>query len=269
MTDAPIASLPMYDWLEVQAAMDRLWDGVAARCRTAGLAVPNKLERRGDYQSVWTQPGLLLSQICGYPYVKSLRGKVALVGAPVYDAEGCAGPTYRSMMIVRRDDAVRSVPDLRGRRAAINGRDSQSGYSAFRAIVAPYAGGGRMFSDVVVSGSHRASLRAVAEGRADVATIDAVCWAMAARHEPAAVARLRVLALSPVAPSLPFVTAITRSADQRAMLREALNETIAGDAEFFRKELLLTCVEAIDDGAYDRIVEIEAEAIALGYPEVA
>ncbi len=70
----------------------------------------------------------------------------------------------------------------------INGRDSQSGYSALRAIVAPYAGGGRMFSDVSVSGSHRASLRAVAEGRADVATIDAVCWAMAERHEPAAFA---------------------------------------------------------------------------------
>ncbi|MFO1170358.1 MAG: PhnD/SsuA/transferrin family substrate-binding protein [Hyphomicrobiaceae bacterium] len=269
MTDAPIASLPMYDWPEVHAAMDRLWAGVAARCRTAGVTVPDALERRADYQGVWTAPGLVLSQTCGYPYVKSLRGKVALVGAPVYDAEGCSGPTYRSMMIVRRDDAVGAVPGLRGRRAVINGRDSQSGYSALRAIVAPYAGGGRMFSDVSVSGSHRASLRAVAEGRADVATIDAVCWAMAERHEPAAFAGLRVLALSPVAPSLPFVTARTRSAEQRAMLRDALREAIAAQAAYLRKELLLTGVEPIEDAAYDRIVEIEAESIALGYPEVA
>lgn len=269
MSGEPIASLPMYDWPEVHPAMDRLWAGIAARCRTAGLAVPDKLERSADYQGVWTEPSLVLSQTCGYPYVNSLRGKVALVGAPVYDAEGCDGATYRSMMIVRRDDAVGSVRELRGRRAVINGRDSQSGYSALRAIVAPYAGRGRMFCDVIVSGSHRASLRAVAEGRADVATIDAVCWAMAARHEPAAFARLRILALSPVAPSLPYVTARARSAEHRAMLRDALSGTIAADAAYFRKELLLLGVEAIDDGAYDRIAELEAEAIALGYPEVA
>lgn len=269
MSGAPIASLPMYDWPEVHAAVNRLWAGVAARCRDAGLAAPDRLTRRADYQSVWAEPGLVLSQTCGYPYAKTLRGRVALVCAPIYDAEGCDGATYRSVMIVRHDDPAVSVPELRGRRAVVNGHDSQSGYSALRAIVAPYAGGTRMFSQVLVSGSHRASLRAVAEGRADVATIDAVCWAMAARHEPAAFAGLRVLDLSPIAPSLPFVTAKTRSAKECALLREALERTIAGDASFYRKELLLIGVAAIGDEAYDRILEIERHAEALGYAEVA
>lgn len=269
MTATPVASLPMYDWPEMQPAVDRLWAGVAARCRAAGLPAPDHLERRADYASLWTDPCLVLSQTCGYPYAKSLRGKVALVGAPVYDAPGCSGPTYRSMMIVRREDRAATVADLSGRRAAINGHDSQSGYSALRAIVAPHAARGRFFGEVIVSGGHRASLSAVAEGRADVATINSVCWALAERHEPAAFARLRVVALSPVAPSLPYVTARTRTYEERTMLLDALSATLASDAVYFRKELLLVGVGTVADAAYDRILEIEAEAVAQGYPEVA
>lgn len=264
-----VASLPMYDWPEISTIVDSLWEGVAARFRVAGFAAPERLDRRVSFQDVWREPGLLLSQTCGYPYVKELRGKVALVGAPVYDAPGCAEATYRSFLVVRRGDPATAVAMLRGRRAAINSRDSQSGYSALRAIVAPFAGGGRFFDAVIVSGSHRASLRAVAEGPADVAAIDAVCWAMAQRHEPAAFAKLRVLAQSPIAPSLPFITAVSRNPVERAALLDALRQTIAGDGAFFRKELHLIDVAGTTDRAYDPIAEIEQRAVHLGYADVA
>lgn len=272
MTLTPIASLPMYDWPDMQPAVNRLWAEIATRCRAAGLAAPDSLDRRADYASPWIDPGLVLSQTCGYPYVKSLRGRAVLVGAPVYEAPGCAGPTYRSMMIVRDEDPVEAVPMLRGRRAAINDHASQSGYSALRAIIAPYAGGGRFFGAVIESGGHRASMRAVAEGRADVAAIDCVSWALAGRHEQSTVARLRVLTQSPVAPSLPYITSATAVARDRswpARLREIVRQSIGTDPAYFRKELLLVDVESIEDAAYDRIIEIESEAIALGYPEVA
>ncbi|MEZ5923358.1 MAG: PhnD/SsuA/transferrin family substrate-binding protein [Hyphomicrobiaceae bacterium] len=264
----PVASLPMYDWPEVSDAVDRLWQEIRLRLDKAGLRAPSDLDRRPSYEEIWSAPGLVLSQTCGYPYVTSLRHKVALVGAPIYDAPGCAGPNYRSMLVVRRDDPVVSVADLRGRRAVINSRDSQSGYSAFRAIVAPFAGGGRFFRSVAVSGGHRASLRAVAEGRADAATIDSVCWAMAAWHEPAAYDHLRVLALSPVAPSLPFITAIRHGPETRALLLGAIGQAIAADAGYFRKHLLLVGVVSVADEAYDRIVEIERRAGQLGYADV-
>lgn len=271
MTPKPIASLPMYDWPDMQPAVNRLWAEIAARCRAAGLPAPDTLDRRADYAGPWIDPALLLSQTCGFPYVKSLRGRAVLVGAPVYDAPGCAGPTYRSMMIVRREDRVEAVPMLRGRRAAINDHASQSGYSALRAIIAPYAGGGRFFGAVLESGGHRASMRAVAEGRADVATIDCVSWALAGRHEPATVARLRVLTLSPVAPSLPFITSASAVARDRSVpgrLRDAIRQAIGVDAAYFRKELLLVDVEPVEDRDYDRILEIEADAVRLGYPDV-
>jgi ABC-type phosphate/phosphonate transport system substrate-binding protein len=268
MNAPPFAALPMYAWPELTDANDRLWQGVAARCRAAGIAVPEALDRELPYKDTWTHPGLVLGHTCGYPYIKSLRGKVTLVGAPLYDAPGCDGPTYRSMIIVRRDDPATAIASLKGRRGIINGLDSQSGYSALRAVIAPFAGGGRFFSEVVPSGGHRKSILAVAEGRGDVAAIDAICWALAQRYEPAACAGLRVLALSQAAPSLPFITARTRSAQERAIVLDALRQAIAAEAAFFRKELLLVDVEAVEDKAYDRIVEIESEAQRLGYPDV-
>jgi ABC-type phosphate/phosphonate transport system substrate-binding protein len=265
---AAIASLPMYDWPEFSPFVDLLWEGVAARLSDAKVPAPPRLDRRTAFMEVWREPGLVLSQTCGYPYVKSLRGKVGLVGAPVYDVPGCSGATYRSFLIVRREDRVQSVAMLRGRRAVINGRDSQSGCSALRAMVAPFVGGQSFFGSVSVSGSHRRSLLAVAEGGADVAAIDAVCWGLAERHEPAAFARLRVLADSPVAPSLPFITSVASGPTARMALLDSLRGAIAGQARVIRRELMLVDVQAMEERTYDRILEIERLAEHMGYPDV-
>lgn len=267
-TPKAVASLPMYDWPEVSHVMDRLWAGVASRLREARIPAPDRLDRRADYMGVWPDPGLVLSQTCGYPFAKRLRGKVTLVGAPVYDVPGCDGATYCSFLVVRRTDPVASVAALRGRRAAINGWDSQSGFSALRATVAPFTGGGRFFGEVVVSGGHRSSLRAVAEDVADVAAVDAVCWALAQRHEPAAYAQLRVLAPSPTAPSLPFITAAGDDPMRHIALLYALKQTLASAGPLFRNALFLADIVAIKDAAYDRILEIERRAAQLGYDSV-
>ena len=268
MTKA-VVSLPMYDWPEIRHVVDRLWAGVASRLVDAGIDAPERLDRREDYDAVWREPGLLLSQTCGYPYIKHLRGTAALVGAPVYDVPGCAGPTYRSMIIVRRDDPASSIAALRGRRAIINDWDSQSGFSALRATVAPYAGGARFFSEVLVSGDHRNSLRLVADGVADVAAIDAVCWALAERHDPAPVAKLRVLTLSPQAPSLPFITASSADRKLREALLDALRREIDDGQPLYRIATFLMGVEAVEDSDYDRIGLIERRAMDLGYRTVA
>ncbi len=166
-------------------------------------------------------------------------------------------------------DPVSSIAALRGRRAAVNGWDSQSGFSALRATVAPFTGGGRFFGEVKVSGGHRASLRAVAEGSADVAAIDAVCWALAQRHEPSAFAGLRVLAQSPAAPSLPFITSSGGDPLRHVTMLDALRQTLTAGGPLFRNALFLTDVLPVQDEAYDRITEIEQRAAQLGYATVA
>lgn len=56
------------------------------------------------------------------------------------------------------------------------------------------------------TGGHRASVVAVAQGRADVAAVDCRSWAMAQRFEPAARA-LAVVGWTARHKGLPFITA--------------------------------------------------------------
>lgn len=246
----------MYDWPEVRAATDALWSGIAAHLRTAGIDAPSRLERALGLQELWRHPGLVLGQTCGLPYVLTLRGAVQLVATPCYTAEGCAGPDYSSAILVRADDAAADLEALDGRVAAINDPMSLSGSLALRTVQAECTTP-PTFSGVRESGSHRASMRMVADGTADVCAIDAVCWALAQRHMPEVTRRLRVLTWSPPAPALPFICA---TGIDTAAVRGALQQAMADpDLVEARAALLLDDVAVLDDSAYDRVVAM-AEA---------
>ena len=73
----------------------------------------------------------------------------------------------------------------------------------FRATIAPVAGGGAFFRAIMVTGSHEASVAAVAEGLADLAAIDCVSFALLERGRPELIERVAVVAESPRSPSLP------------------------------------------------------------------
>ncbi|HEY9537963.1 MAG TPA: PhnD/SsuA/transferrin family substrate-binding protein, partial [Kiloniellaceae bacterium] len=200
------ASLPMYDLPGLEAATDAWWAGLAAAFRAEGLhQVPERLTREGGHAALWTAPDLLFSQTCGYPLTHALAGRVTLVATPIYDCPGCDGGRYRSEILVRADDAAGQLADLKGRRAAVNAADSQSGCHALRHAAMDLADEGHFFGSVVLTGSHRASMQAVAAGEADVCAIDCVTWCLLQRSEPALTTRLRVLASSQAAPALPYI----------------------------------------------------------------
>jgi hypothetical protein len=198
---APVASLPMHDWPEVRAATDALWAALRDALRARGLPAPDALSR-GDPR--WTDPGLALSQTCGLPFRLGLHARVTLVGAPDYGLAGCPPGQYRSAIVARADDPRAGAAAFARARFAYNAADSQSGWAALVAALGP-----RAPADGLRTGAHRASVVAVAEGRADVAAIDAVSWRLAEAWEPAA-RRLRVLAWTRPTPGLPFITAAGR-----------------------------------------------------------
>ncbi len=266
-----VASLPMYDLPALRQATDDWWAGLARALTAAGIdGVPRHLERQLGLDEVWRHPGLLISQTCGYPLTHALAGQLRVVATPAYGVEGCDGATYRSVFLVRDGDPAEGLADLRGRRAAINSRTSQSGYNCLRHALAPLAESGPLFSEVVVSGGHGASLAAVRENRADLAAVDGVTFALTARTEPSVVAGLRVLAWSAAAPGLPYVTRADASDDHLEALRAGVLEA-AADPQLaaVRQALSLTGFEVLPPEAYDVIDEMEAEAIALGYPDIA
>ena len=223
-----VASLPMYD--ADRPSVEAWWRGVARALRAEGLAdVPASLTWPTDLDAHWHDPRLLLSQSCGYPLVTTLKHAVQVVGAFRYTAPGCAGIGYRSELVARDDDAT-SIEDFRGRIAAVNALDSQSGFHALRRLVAPLAVDGRFFSEVVVSGSHRASLAAVRSGSADLAAIDCVTLAGLLGQAPSTLDGLRCIGATAPAPGLPLVTSLRTTAEELRALRRSLEAACDDDA---------------------------------------
>jgi ABC-type phosphate/phosphonate transport system substrate-binding protein len=262
---AYVAALPMYDWPEVRWATDALWGALAARLRASGVAAPDRLQRDLPLEAVWRHSRLLFGQTCGWPYVRLLRDAVTVVATPGYFAEGCTGTDYCSMLVVRRNDPVSELAALAGQTAAINDPLSLSGSLALQLAA---AAAGMRPGRVLLSGSHRSSLRMVTRGEADVCAVDAVCWALACVHEPETTAALRVLQLTPAAPALPYVCAAGIDAGIVGTLRSALEAVLAdpGLADV-RAALLLSGVIAVDPGAYDRVVALDRSVVGLRLPD--
>lgn len=249
-----IAALPMYDWPEIAGATDAFWTTWRDRLRARGVDAPERLTRDQEAWSIWRAPDLLVAQTCGWPYVSALRKTVRLVATPCYDVPGCEGPRYASWLIVRRDDPAETVEALSGRVAAVNDRQSQSGWRAIgMAGVAPGA--------VRETGAHRASALAVADGQADFAAIDCVSWAHFETVEQAAATRLRHVAATPSAPALPFVTRGDAPDALVATLRETLTDTLHENAGAdWRRTLRLSGVESLSDADYAPLLEAVSAA---------
>lgn len=235
-----IAALPMYDWPERRAEVDAEWAGLRDRLRAWGIDAPERLARRNadlppvpggirdetgtviapdpaslppdefDFFTLWRHPALLLAQTCWGPMqATGLADHVRVVGQPDYSSyEGGEGEFYRSAMVARAE-----IPpsDLRGKRFAFNERSSMSGYLALArdlvaaGALASEADFATYWSGMIATGSHRASVKAVAEGDADIAAVDCRTWAYCRRFEPAA-RLLTVTAWTAPRKGLPFIT---------------------------------------------------------------
>ncbi|MEO1113975.1 MAG: PhnD/SsuA/transferrin family substrate-binding protein [Pseudomonadota bacterium] len=265
--------LPMYNWPQVRTATERLEHALqVALVDALGLQPSDCVawpEDRG-LEVNWLQPGLLLSQTCGYPLTHALKGRVRPVGVPHYAADGCEGGRYCSHLVVARDSDFQSLTGLRGRRAVYNGPDSQSGMNAFRYEVAKVAAGAPFFSSVSESGGHLASLHAVADGVADIASVDAVCWALACQELPDLAAKLRSIGRTASVPGLPLVSSLGFTKAEAETIALTVQSVFA-DATFAedRSRLLITGFSTISDVDFAPILDMERRAADQGYPELA
>ena len=208
MAGNPVASMPMYDWPEVTHIWDGFWEQLRKALQRHGIEVPSVLSR-GDPWAVWQSPNLLISQTCGWPLVRYLTDNAVVLGAFDFGLNGCGPGEYNSVIVARsgvwQDLHANGLP-------ACNDTGSQSGYRVLA--------GHPHLADAQITGSHRASVKAVANGKADFAAIDAMSWRLAEAFEPAA-NRLEVVHKTSATPGLPLIT--SKGADI-STLRAAIDE---------------------------------------------
>ena len=234
-----IAALPMYDPPQLRTATDALWSAIREGAAAEGLTPPHRLTRAPDLWPIWQAEDLFLAQACGLPYRAHLHDRVTLVGTPDYGLAGLPPGHYRSVIVVRDSDRRTRPEELAGARLAYNDALSQSGWAAAHAL-------GLSLRPVLQTGAHARSARAVADGRAEVATIDAVTWRIMERHDPVT-ERLRVISETPPTPGLPLITADPALAEP---LRRAVHAAIAALDPGLRAQLGITGLSVVPKEAY-------------------
>lgn len=224
---------------------------------------PQPLER------LWSRPDLGAVFMCGFPCALRLA-PVQLIAAPIPDVPWANGrAVYRSDLIVRRDAPFRTLEDTFGGRSAWTVAHSHSGFNAWRHHLLAHRTPQRpalyahMQGDLITA---RRVLDAVCSGEIDVGPLDAYWHALIARHAPARVADVRVLAATRLAPMPAFVAAAGAPAEQTARLRAAF-VAAASRPWFapFAKQLLLRGFAAAEPETYHVLLDWDREAKAAGY----
>lgn len=185
----------MYDVPGMEAETDRLWATIRDALRAEGIASPDAVSRGGDLASQWTAPDLVLSQTCGLPLVTGRAGAATVLGAFDFDLPLCPPGHYNSVVIKRKGSDLGAAV-----RFAYNEAGSQSGYNVVRMTWA------QPLHVHLETGSHFASLRAVASGDADIAALDAVSWRLAETLTTER-CQVEVLEYTTPTPGLPLITA--------------------------------------------------------------
>lgn len=257
----PLALLPMYDWPEVRGQTDSYWSALRDACESRGIAAPENLSRRGEAPKPindnwplqgWLDPDLVLGQTCGLPFARHLRGRVQMLGSPAYEIEGCDPGDYYSVIIVAKNGPIKHGDDIREtHRFAYNSKGSQSGFRVMRQLLEAQGRPAHWLENGAESGSHRQSIQAVGEGRADFAVIDAVSWRLAQMFEPQVV-QVEVIGKTAITPGLPMITAFGRDPEP---LRDAIDEAIAALDRSTADALGLTGFHRRSEGDYDGFLD--------------
>ena len=222
-----IASFPMYMRDETRDACHHLY----ANFRAAFKRGSQRLTETHKPEGHWIDPNLLISQTCGLPYRTKFVGSVRLVGSPDHRLDGCPPGYYRSVIVARADDHRDALAQMEDATFAFNARDSQSGWAAFWTEAQAI---GVTVRPQVESGAHIASATAVAEGRADLASLDAVSWSMMQEWDDWT-QDLKVIGQTRPTPALPFITGLQWDRTKvAAAMEQAIEELSDADKAVLR-----------------------------------
>jgi len=244
----------MYDWPETAHALDNLWYSIQKKLNSSEVYAPKFLTRGKDAYLTWQDPNLLIGQACGWPYANRLRHYCKPFACIDYDIKDCPPGTYNCVYIGQSKKDIRFLKDneslIEAKKIAINSSDSQSGFHVFKEITKTPSHTAIPESIQYITGSHRNSIKAVAEGNAQIAAVDTICFELARRHDPDIVKNVSVLGRSIAKPAPVLMTSHFHKGLIPALL-EAIAYGIYNLSEEDKETLLIKGLTPCNDINYD------------------
>jgi phosphonate transport system substrate-binding protein len=179
-------------------------------------------------------------------------------------ANGSLG--YRSCLIVHSESDLFSPEDMAGKTFAFNDPNSTSGYLVPSAMFMMEMGMDpkKHFSKVTFSGSHEASILAVANRKVEIASTNLPDLQQLTREGKLARGTLRVIWVSKLIPNDPIVVRKDLPASLRSAITESLTTMKARSPEAFKEVgAWLGGFVPADDGKYQVIRELNDVAKKL------
>lgn len=202
--------------------------------------------------------------VCGGAFVEGERERyMELLVAPEINGD----TTYQALLIVPAASRAQSLEDLRGQQFAFSDPLSNSGrlYVEYQ-LVEMGETADSFFKNTIYTYSHDNSIRAVADGIVDGATVDSLVFDVLVRSEPELSQKLRVIARSPPFGIPPVVVHPALDPGLKSSLRAALLEMHLDEAG--QKALAALYVDRFvspQTAAYDDIRHMAAAV--RGWPE--
>ncbi|HLW26050.1 MAG TPA: PhnD/SsuA/transferrin family substrate-binding protein [Steroidobacteraceae bacterium] len=151
-------------------------------------------EPPASIEALWGREDLGAVFMCGLPYARA-QPPPHLIAAPVPSPVAFShAPRYWSEWIVRTSSPARILSDTWGGRLALTVAHSQSGCIAALAHLMSFEAPTPLYRELIgPTQTPLGSLEAVAQGRADVAAIDAYAWALLERFRPQLTREVRII----------------------------------------------------------------------------
>lgn len=190
----------MYRFPPVLWAWDELWAAVQARVPWA----PARSVQSADTHAAWSDDDCIVTQVCGWPFISQHLRDLQPIGAFELDiSEAQPNGRYRSVLLSPHDVPLDELVEARCHVAA-NSADSLSGWlSLCAATVGP---GVDWPGRVTFTSAHIHSVQALADRKADLASIDSWSLAFIEAEQPELFSDLHRVGFGPVTPT-PLIAA--------------------------------------------------------------
>lgn len=196
-------SLPMYKIGAVRAAYGRIEDWLA---NALSQRLGTQITAQSAIENPLVEGSLVITQVCGYPYVHELRDTWLAVATPTFSFLPSDPPGHYHSVIIAPRDTRGDIRALSQGVIAVSERRSQSGHHALiQKLAEEGVKQSAKANRVLETGSHAQSLRAVALAEAQLAAVDAVSFHLLKHSEPTLCAKVREVARTPPTPGLPIV----------------------------------------------------------------